>query len=151
MEKSFTNSCLYKTSQNSPQKPHTTAQFDRARGGDLLVHNLSIFHIVETVLQLSCKVLCHNPPLPGLPDHTLFLSWNTIKPITTQNQLGALVHSNSSMIQLLYCMTYTVTLLYDVITSLANFIGARTFDSCSQYMNNTLKKTYCLAFYIYIQ
>ena len=32
-------------------------------------------------------MLCHNRPLPGLPDGTLYLPWITIEPITTQNQL----------------------------------------------------------------
>ena len=41
---------------------------------------------------------------------TLYLSWTTIEPITTQTN-GALVHSSSSMNQLL---------LYDIITLLAN-------------------------------
>ena len=59
----------------------------------------------------TSRVLCHNPPLPGLPGSRftcLEPQWNQSQHKTN----GALVHSNSSMIQLL---------LYDVITSFANW------------------------------
>ena len=49
----------------------------------------------------------HNPPLPGLPDHALLV----LNHDQTDLNNGALVYSNSSMIQLL---------LYDVITLLSN-------------------------------
>ena len=67
----------------------------------------------------TSAVLCHNPPLPGLPDHTLPL----LNHDQTQNQWSTGVYSNSNVTQLL--------LLYDVITTLANILHLEITQSLS--------------------
>ena len=60
----------------------------------------------DTQIQFTSVVLCHSPPLPGLLDHALLVLNHD------RTDRNTLVHSNSSVIQLL---------LYDVITTLANY------------------------------
>ena len=62
--------------------------------------------LLITWSEFSIEVLRHNPPLPGLPDHALPVL-NHDRTDHNKKTNVAMVHSNSSVIQLL---------LYDVIT-----------------------------------
>ena len=71
-----------------------------------------LWHIYGVSLeQLASEMLCHNSEII-IHRHqfyriTLYLSWTTNEPITSQSQWSTGAYSNSSVIQLL---------LYDVIT-----------------------------------